>query len=127
MRLIYFWSLLPLPVLALLTTVMYRRKQHRLYATFWAYVIFQLTRITIEVIVYRLSYKVFFYCYWTASACSVIFSLLLLRSIFVTVLQGYSPLSRLRRFGYEVVLLLLWALAFLRPYCTHVVVSCSPL
>ena len=113
MPLIYFCSLLPIPILAVVATVMYRRKQHQLYQVFWVYIIFQFTRVTVEVIVYRISYAVFFYTYWTASAGDVIFGLLLLRSIFLTVLEGYSPLTRLRRFGYEAVLLAVWTLALL--------------
>jgi hypothetical protein len=95
---------------------MYRRKQHRLYPVFWAYLIFQFSRVTIECIAYRTSYKFYFYSYWTASACSVIFSFLLLRSIFLSVLEGYSPLTWLRRFGYEAVLLAFWALALFLTY-----------
>jgi len=112
-QLIYLCSLLPIPVLAVTAIVMYRRKQHRLYPVFWPYLIFQLSRVTVEVIIYPISQTFFFYAYWTASACSVIFSLLLLRSIFLTVLEGYSPLTRLRRFGYEGVLLTFWVFALL--------------
>jgi|SRR5438067_8959065 len=113
MPLIYFFSLLPLPVLAVTAIVMYWRKQHLIYSVFWIYLIFQFVRESGEGIALHFSYKVFFYAYWSASACSVVFSLVLLRSIFLTVLQGYSPLSRLRRFGYEAVLLACWALALL--------------
>ena len=116
MTLIYFCSLLPIPVLAATAIVMYRRKQHRLYPVFWANLIFQFSRVTIECIAYRTSYTFYFYSYWTASACSVVFSLLLLRSIFLTMLRGYSPLSWLRRFGYDAMLLAFWGLALLLTY-----------
>jgi hypothetical protein len=111
MPLIYFCSLLPLPVQAVTASVMYRRKQHTIYPIFWTYLIFQFLREAGEGIALYASRKVFFYTYWSASALSVIFSLLLLRSIFLTVLEGYSPLTRLRRFGYEAVLLACWLLA----------------
>src|ERR1700745_2628728 len=108
---IYFCSLLPLPVLAITAIVMYRRKQHRFYPVFWAYLIFQISRVTVECIAYNTSYKAFFYFYSTARSCSVILCLLLLRSIFLTVLNGCSPLGWLRRFGYEATLLTFWGLA----------------
>ncbi|PYY09815.1 MAG: hypothetical protein DMG61_22630 [Acidobacteria bacterium] len=111
MLLMYFFSLLPIPVLAVTAIVMYRRKQHKLYPVFWAYVIFQFSRCTVEAIAYGVSYAAFFYSYWSSSALSVIFRLLLLRSIFLTVLEGYAPLHRLRRSGYEVAFLVFWALA----------------
>ena len=110
---IYFFSLLPLPVLAITVIVMYRRKQHKIYPIFWIYLIFQFVRESGEGIALYASHRVFFYAYWSTSALSVIFSLLLLRSIFLNVLEGYSPLSRLRRFGYETVLLACWILALL--------------
>lgn len=116
MRLIYFCSLLPIPVLAITAIAMYRRKQHLIYPVFWVYLIFQFTRVTVECIAYKTSGKAYFYSYWTASACSVILGLLLLRSIFLTVLKGYSPLSWLRRFGYEAALLTFWGLALFLTY-----------
>ncbi|PYY14747.1 MAG: hypothetical protein DMG60_19415 [Acidobacteria bacterium] len=113
MPLIYFFSLLPLPVLAVTAIVMYQRKQHLIYPIFWTYLIFQFVRESGEGIALQFSHKVFYYTYWSTSACSVIFSLLLLRNIFLTVLRGYSPLSQLRRYGYEAMLLACWLLALL--------------
>ena len=46
----------------------------------------------------------------------VILSLLVLRSIFLTVLEGYSPLNCLRRSGYELALVGFWALAIFATY-----------
>lgn len=111
MPLIYFFALLPLPVQALTAIAMYRRKQHKIYAMFWTYLIFQFLRDSGEGIALYASRKVFFYMYWGTSALSVVFSLLLLRSIFLIVLEAYSPLTRLRRFGYDAVLLACWVLA----------------
>jgi len=59
-QLIYLCSLLPIPVLAVTAIVMYRRKQHRLYPVFWPYLIFQLSRVTVEVIIYPISQTFFF-------------------------------------------------------------------
>ena len=106
-----FFSLLPLPVLAVIAIAMYRRKQHRVYLVFWAYLILHFIRISVQQIAYRISYASYIYAYWTGCVVGAIVTLLLLRTIFVTVLEGYSPLTRLRRLGYDIVLLAVWALA----------------
>lgn len=106
--LLYIFSLLPIPVLAWTIIVMYRRKQHLVYAAFWMYLCFQFLRVVAEAIVFRISYALFFYSYWISSACSVIFGLLLLRGIFTAVLRNYSSLTRMRQIGYEVVLATFW-------------------
>jgi len=110
---LHFFCLLPIPILVLTISVMYRRKQHTLYPVFWACLIFHLIQAVTENIAYHLSYKFFFYSYWSFSAGATIFTLLLLRGIFLTVLEGYSPLKGLRRSGYEVVFLAFWILGLL--------------
>lgn len=117
--LIYILSLLPLPVLAWIVIVMYRRKQHLVYLAFWFYICFQFIRVMTEDIVFRISYTVFFYAYWISEACSVVLGLLLLRGIFTAVLRNYSSLTRVRQIGYEVALVTFWiigaALVLARP------------
>lgn len=110
---LHLFCLLPIPILVLTITVMYRRKQHALYPMFWVYLIFELIRAGTENVAYHLSYRVFFYSYWSFSAGAVIFTLLLLRDIFLTAFEGYSPLKRLRRFGYEAAFLAFWILGLL--------------
>jgi hypothetical protein len=110
---IYFFGLLPIPVLVCIAVVMYRRKQHFLYSVFWTYVLFQLLRVSAEFICKFISYKAFFYSYWIASFGSVVFTLLLLRDIFKRVLKNYSALGRVRRIGYETALICLWGAASL--------------
>jgi hypothetical protein len=108
--LLHWFSLLPVPVLGAIAVIMYRRKQHRLYPIFWIYICFQLARIiVVNVVFLNTSYSLYFYGYWTASICSVFFTLLLLRSIFVTVLRT-SGLKKTRRVGYEVALGILWCI-----------------
>ena len=63
MPLIYFFSLLPLPVLAVTAIVMYQRKQHLIYPIFWTYLIFQFVRESGEGIALQFSHKVFYYTY----------------------------------------------------------------
>lgn len=109
-QLLHWFSLLPVPVLGAIAVIMYRRKQHRLYPIFWIYICFQLTRIiVVNVVFLNTSYSLYFYGYWTASICSVFFTLLLLRSIFVTMLRA-SGLDKTRRVGYEVALGILWCI-----------------
>lgn len=111
---INFFSLLPVPVLGVIAVVMYRRKQHRLYFTFWIYFCFQFTRvIVVNIVSLHISSVAYFYAYWTASLCSVFFTLLLLRSIFVTVLSNYPGLANTRRVGYEIALGILWSASLL--------------
>lgn len=109
--LIYIFSLLPIPVLALTATVMYRRKQHLSYLAFWTYLCFQCLRVVAEAVVFNISYAAFFYLYWISSACSVIFGLWLLRGIFTAVLRNYSSLTRMRQIGYEIALVMFWVFA----------------
>jgi len=108
------FSLLPAPILGAIAVVMYRRKQHRLYFTFWIYFCFQFTRvIVVNIVSLHVSPLAYFYAYWTASLCSVFFTLLLLRNIFVTVLSNYPGLAKTRRIGYEIALGILWSAALL--------------
>ena len=107
-------SLLPVPILGAIAVVMYRRKQHRLYFTFWIYFCFQFTRvIVVNIVSHHISPVAHFYAYWTASLCSVFFTLLLLRRIFVTVLHNYPGLAHTRRVGFEIALGILWSVALL--------------
>ena len=110
---LYFFWLLPIPVLTSIAIVMYRRKQHFIYPVFWSYIVFQDVRIPAEFICKVISYKAFFYSYWLASFASVVFTLLLLRDIFKRVLRNYSALDRMRRTGYDIALVCLWVLALL--------------
>src|SRR5215469_2139840 len=111
-QLVDLFALLPVPVLGSIVAVMYRRKQHRLYFAFWIYFCFQFTRvIAVNIVALHVSSVAYFYAYWTASLCSVFFTLLLLRIIFVTVLSNYSGLAKTRRIGYEIALGIFWSAA----------------
>jgi len=116
---IVFFSVLSIPIHAATATFMYRRKQNKIYPVFWAYIVFQASRVAVESIAYVTSFAAYFYSYWISSACSIVLSLLLLRNIFLTVLEGYSPLNRLRRSGYEIALLASWTLALFVTYNNH--------
>lgn len=102
-----FW-LLPIPVLAAIAVAMYRRKQHTSYPIFWAYASFQCLRLVIEFICKLISYKAYFYSYWTTSFLSVLLILLLLRTVFVRFLEKYPSLDGVRRHGFEFVVSAIW-------------------
>ena len=109
----YFFWLLPVPILGTIAFLMYRRKQHRLYPVFWAYVCYQALRVALEAILYQVSYVGYFYAYWIGALLSIVFSLSLLRHIFVTVLRNYPALTKLRSAGYELALGFIWTIGLL--------------
>jgi hypothetical protein len=110
---LYFFWLLPLPILICVATIMFRRKQHVLYPFFWAYIVFQCLRLPAEFICKSVSYKAFFYAYWISSFVSLVLNLLLLRDIFVRVLKRYSRLDKFHRRAFEIALACLWCTALL--------------
>lgn len=105
-----FW-LLPIPVLAALLTVMYRRREHVLYPALWAYFCFQCLRLGIEFICELLSYKAYFYSYWIACFIDLILTVILLRTLFVHFLEKYPALDSVRRHGFEFAVSILWCTA----------------
>ena len=84
--------------------VMWIRKQHRLYPIFWAFLCFQIVWLASEFICKTISYKAFFYSYWTGSFLNLILQLLLLRDIFSRTLIKYPQLDKFRRFLFETAL-----------------------
>ena len=102
-----FW-LLPIPVLAAIAVVMYRRKQHISYPFFWVYIGFQCIRLVIEFICNLISYKAYFYIYWTSSFLSAVLTLFLLRSVFASFLEKYPALDTVRRHGFEFAVSIVW-------------------
>ena len=102
-----FW-LLPLPVLASIAVVMYRRKQHLSYPTFWLYACFQCLALATEFICKLVSYKVYFYAYWIISSVIALLIVLLLRTVFVRFLESYASLDSVRRYGFEFAVSIIW-------------------
>jgi hypothetical protein len=102
-----FW-LLPIPVLAAIAVVMYRRKQHISYPFFWAYTCFECVKLVIEFICKLISYKAYFYAYWATSFLDVALILLLLRAVFVSFLEKYPKLDGIRRHGFEFAVSAIW-------------------
>lgn len=110
---LYIFWLLPIPVLICIATVMYRRKQHFLYPVFWSYLCFQSLRLVIEFICNLISYKIYFYVFWSCSVANFVLTLVLLRSMFTSVLERYSSLDKMRRIGYEITLAVVWFTALI--------------
>ena len=101
-------SLLPIPVLAAIVAVMYRRKQHVFYRTFWFFALFDCVWLVTEFICKLVSYKAYFYTYWTFTAINAVLILLLLRVVFVQFLQKYPELDGVRRHGFEFAISVIW-------------------
>src|SRR5581483_11854441 len=108
---LYCLWLLPVPVLAAIAAVMYRRKQHRFYPIFWAYACFQCMALVIEFICKLVSYKAYFYAYWTFSTLTALVILLLLRTVFVRFLEKYPALDSVRLHGFEFAISGIWVTA----------------
>lgn len=108
---LYCLWLLPIPVLAAIAAVMYRRKQHRLYPMFWAYAWFQCVALVTEFICKLVSYKAYFYAYWIFSTLTAFIILLLLRTVFVRFLDKYPTLDSVRRHGFEFAVSGIWVTA----------------
>jgi hypothetical protein len=106
-------SLLPIPLMIWISLVMWRRKQHRIYAVFWAYLCFQIATLVIEFSCKGISYKTFFYVYWTSSFLNLILQLFLLQDIFSRTLGKYPQLKTISRQILQTALLGLWATAVL--------------
>lgn len=104
-------SLLPIPFLIVLVTVMWRRKQHAVYPIFWAFLCFQVLTIASEFICKAISYKAFFYAYWVSSFLTLILQVVLLQDIFSRTLGKYPQLDRFRRGVFEVAFVASWITA----------------
>ena len=99
---LYCLWLLPIPFLICVAAVMYRRKQHLVYPIFWLFMCFYSVAFPTEFICKLVSYKAFFYSYWTVSFLAAIFKLLVLGDVFSHALRKYPELSRFRRITYEI-------------------------
>lgn len=108
---IYLLSLLPIPFLIGIAAVMYRRKQHAIYPIFWLYICFYAVALPTESICNIVSYKAFFFAYWTTSFVLPTFELVLLRDIFARTLRKYPELTRFRRVVYEAAVVSLCLIA----------------
>ncbi|HWC16823.1 MAG TPA: hypothetical protein VG498_07395 [Terriglobales bacterium] len=104
---LYFFWLLPIPFLICIAAIMYRRKQHLIYPIFWLYICFCAIAVPTEFICNRISYKAFYYAYWSVSFVALALKLLILRDIFARTLRKYPELTRLGRISYEVAVVCL--------------------
>jgi hypothetical protein len=80
---------------AVLVAIMYRRKMHRTFPVFFAYLI---AEIAIFLVLFPLqggSYKLFFYTYWATAAISVVLGFKVIHEIFLDVFRPYHTLRDL--------------------------------
>ncbi|MBZ5721196.1 MAG: hypothetical protein LAO03_12525 [Acidobacteriia bacterium] len=85
------------PVLQLIVAaVMYRRKLHRSFPVFFAYVVSQILIFSIVFPVYRYgSYPHFFYVYWVCAAISLALGFKVIHEIFLDIFRPYHTLKDL--------------------------------
>jgi uncharacterized membrane protein len=96
-------TLLPIPVQLWIALGMYKRKQHLKYPVFWSYLWFQVAILPCLIILARSSEsRGFFLVYWGDEFVTTVFTLAVMREVFVKLLADYSILTRFQRHGYEV-------------------------
>jgi hypothetical protein len=96
-------ALLPIPVQVLIALGMYRRKQHTKYPAFWSYLWFESARLTLLGFLAPFpTGPAFFAVYWGSQFLTTVFTLAVLREVFLKLLADYSALTSFQRRGYEV-------------------------
>ena len=85
------------PVLELsLVGVMFRRRLHRTFPVFFAYVVFQVLNFMVLFPIYRFgSTKAYFYAYWISLAISLAIGFKVIHEIFLDVFRPYHTLKDL--------------------------------
>jgi hypothetical protein len=81
---------------AALAAIMLRRKLHRTFPIFFAYVVFQIVAfsLTFPLRAERF-YEIFFYSYWATTAVSVVLGFKVIHEVFMDVFRPYHTLSDL--------------------------------
>jgi hypothetical protein len=85
------------PVLqSVVAVLMLRRKLHRKFPVFFAYLLSQILNFAVVFSVYmRGAYQVFFYAYWAFAAINLILGFLVIHEVFVDVFRPYHTLKDL--------------------------------
>ena len=79
----------------MIATVIYRRRQHKEFPAFFAFVVAQIAIFTVEFPVYQWAADSYFYVYWIAAALNVIFAFQIIHEVFVDVFRPYPALKDL--------------------------------
>jgi hypothetical protein len=97
LRIVYYalW-IAPVAVFLCLAAMMLRRKLHKEFPLFFAYVVFQVADFAIGFFTYHRSQQLYFYAYWTLAAVGIGLGFGVLYEVFTAV---FRPLADLREFG----------------------------
>jgi hypothetical protein len=120
--LLALWVIQPI-IQAVIATVMYRRKLHKEFPAFFAYVVAQVPIFCIHFVAYLYGgsggHGVYFATYWMAAALNLLFAFKIIHEIFVDVFKPYHALKDLG------VALFKWA-AFIMVMVSAVLISVNP-
>jgi hypothetical protein len=90
-----FW-IVPALVLAFLSVATFRRKLHRRYPFFFAYLVFQVVSFMVEFSVWHLWPKAYFRTYWPTTTLSILLSFAVIYEVFREI---FDPFDGLRDLG----------------------------
>lgn len=101
------------PILQVLTaTLMVRRKFSAEFPVFFAYTLFHVVQVPIELYCYFHSHALYFYAFWIIQAFDFLLVIAVIQEAFSAVLREYSALRRMATKVYRVTVLVLIAVAF---------------
>lgn len=97
LRIVYYvlW-IAPVAVFVCLAAMMLRRKLHKEFPLFFAFVVFQVADFVVAFSAFHVSDRQYFYAYWTLAALSMSLCFAVLYEVFAGV---FRPFADLREFG----------------------------
>jgi hypothetical protein len=121
LRVLYYalW-IAPVAVFVCLAAMMLRRKLHKEFPLFFAYVVFQVADFAIGFFTYHRSQQFYFYAYWTLAGLGMGLGFGVLYEVFTAV---FRPLADLREFGH---VLFRWAALVLAAVALLMAASSGP-
>ena len=89
------WIMQPVLLLAV-TSVMFRRRQHKEFPVFFAFAAFQIAAFAVEFPIYVMAdYKVYFCAFWVVAAATLVFEFKIIHEVFLDVFRPYHALKDL--------------------------------
>jgi hypothetical protein len=89
------WVVQPM-LLSAVAVVMFRRRLHKEFPVFFAFVIAQVAIFLVEFPVYELAaYRVYFFTYWLETVVTLVFDFKIIHEIFVDIFRPYHALKDL--------------------------------
>jgi hypothetical protein len=89
------WVVQPV-LLGVLATAMYRRKLHKDFPFFYAFIVFQILIFLVEFPVYEMSlYRAYFCAFWLTTALNLILEFKIIHEVFLDVFRPYHALKDL--------------------------------